>query len=118
MSAPAGQHNVRALTRCLRYRCLKYSIAGTNLTVPHRRRVLRFGGPGTSATRSFTRHLGEHSKPLEAIAEGAADKAAQLVLEHVTNFDARSGRLCDLGAGASLPGKRSRRANVFSLGQT
>jgi DNA-binding GntR family transcriptional regulator len=33
-------------------------------------------------------HVGEHSKLLEAIAEGAADKAAQLALEHVTNFDA------------------------------
>jgi DNA-binding GntR family transcriptional regulator len=33
-------------------------------------------------------HVGEHSKLLEAIAEGAADKAAQLALEHVTHFDA------------------------------
>ena len=33
-------------------------------------------------------HVGEHSKLLEAIAAGAADKAAQLALEHVTNFDA------------------------------
>jgi DNA-binding GntR family transcriptional regulator len=33
-------------------------------------------------------HVGEHSRLLEAIAEGAADKAAQLALEHVTNFDA------------------------------
>jgi DNA-binding GntR family transcriptional regulator len=33
-------------------------------------------------------HVGEHSRLLEAIAEGAADKASQLALEHVTNFDA------------------------------
>jgi DNA-binding GntR family transcriptional regulator len=33
-------------------------------------------------------HVGEHSKLLEAIAAGAADIAAQLALEHVTNFDA------------------------------
>jgi DNA-binding GntR family transcriptional regulator len=33
-------------------------------------------------------HVGEHSRLLEAIAAGAADKAAQLALEHVTNFDA------------------------------
>jgi DNA-binding GntR family transcriptional regulator len=33
-------------------------------------------------------HVGEHSKLLEAIAQGTADKAAQLALEHVTNFDA------------------------------
>jgi DNA-binding GntR family transcriptional regulator len=33
-------------------------------------------------------HVGEHSRLLEAIAEGAADKAAQLALEHVANFDA------------------------------
>jgi DNA-binding GntR family transcriptional regulator len=33
-------------------------------------------------------HVGEHSQLLEAIAQGTADKAAQLALEHVTNFDA------------------------------
>jgi DNA-binding GntR family transcriptional regulator len=33
-------------------------------------------------------HVGERSKLLEAIAQGTTDKAAQLALEHVTNFDA------------------------------
>jgi DNA-binding GntR family transcriptional regulator len=33
-------------------------------------------------------HVGEHGKLLEAIADGEADKAARLALEHVTNFDA------------------------------
>jgi DNA-binding FadR family transcriptional regulator len=33
-------------------------------------------------------HVGEHSKLLAAIADGAADKAAQLALDHVTGFDA------------------------------
>ena len=33
-------------------------------------------------------HVGEHGQLLEAIAQGTADKAAQLALEQVTNFDA------------------------------
>jgi DNA-binding GntR family transcriptional regulator len=33
-------------------------------------------------------HVGEHRRLLEAIAEGAADEAAQLALDHVTGFDA------------------------------
>lgn len=33
-------------------------------------------------------HVGEHRRLLEAIAEGAADEAARLALDHVTGFDA------------------------------
>jgi DNA-binding GntR family transcriptional regulator len=33
-------------------------------------------------------HVGEHRALLEAIAEGAADEAARLALDHVTGFDA------------------------------
>lgn len=33
-------------------------------------------------------HVGEHRALLEAIADGAADEAAQLALDHVTGFDA------------------------------
>ena len=33
-------------------------------------------------------HVGEHRRLLEAIAEGAAEDAARLALDHVTRFDA------------------------------